>query len=609
MKKPREIRQGQRKRIAVFLLFVHTILLSITEAVITQYVMLNKFPDTLAWIIPYFKPFFVTVLILLVVNIFLYLITLNKWVPLAVTYPLIVLISIINYQKVLLRNEPFLPTDIVNYKEAMGISSTFSLEFRKVYFICIIIFVVFLAALFFIRSVKFKLKTRLITLVTTVILMVPLSYGIVFSKNSLLERSYYETVWDLDLEYNQNGLINAMLENIKRIKYKEPEGYSEESVQKAADDLGYVDPEVSELSDEQKPNIIVIMNESWYDDSMFTAVNLNPNPLSPITDLTKNSNAVFGYALSGQLGGGTSNPEFEFLTGKSSSFFPWGSMIYKNYMNDKQWSLAEYFNLLGYNTFATHGYLDWFWNRRDVYEDFGFDKMTFSEDLHFAEKKGMYISDMSIAKELIYELNQNKSQPNFLFAVTMQNHSTYSGDRYENYNIEVTAKDEKVSPLIPEILCHAEGVYDGSQMFCYLAQQLKEETRPTYILMFGDHSPYMASYPSVFLDKNSENDKFNSYKIPVAMWSNSPEKLPTFPLVATYNLPTIMLESAKVPLPQYMNVNKCAMNVTTGITWQYTLDSKGLLVTEKIPRIEQVRGDLEMLQYDALYGNQFLIKK
>ena len=82
---------------------------------------------------------------------------------------------------------------------------------------------------------------------------------------------------------------------------------------------------------------------------------------------------------------------------------------------------------LGYRTVFFHPYLASGWNRRAVYQDFGFDEISFQEAVSDPDYMRGYITDRSSYEHLVqlYE-EKEPGEPLFLFNVTMQNHSAYN---------------------------------------------------------------------------------------------------------------------------------------------------------------------------------------
>ncbi|MEI3280166.1 MAG: hypothetical protein V8R46_05170 [Eubacterium ramulus] len=63
------------------------------------------------------------------------------------------------------------------------------------------------------------------------------------------------------------------------------------------------------------------------------------------------------------FGAGTSNSEFEFLSGDSISFLPTGCNVYQSYVKDSIPSLVSTLGSLGYSKTAFHPYYGDGWNR------------------------------------------------------------------------------------------------------------------------------------------------------------------------------------------------------------------------------------------------------
>ena len=73
------------------------------------------------------------------------------------------------------------------------------------------------------------------------------------------------------------------------------------------------------------------------------------------------------------FGGGTSNSEYEFLTGNSVSALPLNGNAYTQFVKHKVPSLASQLKQQGYDTLAFHPYKAHGWNRDTVYPLIGFD--------------------------------------------------------------------------------------------------------------------------------------------------------------------------------------------------------------------------------------------
>ena len=105
------------------------------------------------------------------------------------------------------------------------------------------------------------------------------------------------------------------------------------------------------------------------------------------------TNTVKGHLLVSTIGGGTSNSEYEFLTGNSIAFVP-GTVPYQQFVLKDTFSLARLFKDRGYTTLALHPYDGSGYNRERVYSYFGFDYFYDMDSFTDPELvRNRYISD------------------------------------------------------------------------------------------------------------------------------------------------------------------------------------------------------------------------
>ena len=89
----------------------------------------------------------------------------------------------------------------------------------------------------------------------------------------------------------------------------------------------------------------------------------------------KGSLSIAGYSVAG-----TSNSEFEFLSGDSISFLPTGCNVYQSYVKDTVPSLVSTWCTWLFQT-AFHPYYGEGWNRRNVYPLLGLKTISVSKIL------------------------------------------------------------------------------------------------------------------------------------------------------------------------------------------------------------------------------------
>ncbi|MFR3451030.1 MAG: LTA synthase family protein [Collinsella sp.] len=195
---------------------------------------------------------------------------------------------------------------------------------------------------------------------------------------------------------------------------------------------------------EEKPTVIAIMNETFSDLSIYQNMHAGyngPQFFKNLPDaLSRGTLYVSAY------GGGTCNTEFEFLTGNSMSYLGSGVYPYTIYDLLDTKNLAEQFKDLGYTTTAMHPNHGTNWNRENVYSGFGFDRFMTINDFQDAEKLRGMVSDAATYDKIL-EMLESDSAPQFIFDVTMQNHSGYDTgllppDKLNNYLIDGAVNNE-----------------------------------------------------------------------------------------------------------------------------------------------------------------------
>ena len=207
---------------------------------------------------------------------------------------------------------------------------------------------------------------------------------------------------------------------------------------------------------EIRPNIIMIMNESFADLRDVGAFATNEEYMPYFRSLEGSENVVSGDLLVSTFGGGTATTEFEVLTGDTMAFLPFGSSPYQMYIKAALPGLVSGLEGQGYQTVAMHPYRASSWNREEVYERLGFDAQLYEDD--FAADAGRlrtYISDSADYQKII-EIYENKQPgaPLFLFNVTMQNHGGYEPSDDPNFEqrIHLTGQYEGKYPEVDQYL-------------------------------------------------------------------------------------------------------------------------------------------------------------
>jgi phosphoglycerol transferase MdoB-like AlkP superfamily enzyme len=424
-----------------------------------------------------------------------------------------------------------------------------------------------------------------------------------------------ETIWDQKYNYAYNGISLAFTMNVKNTKVPKPEGYGEPSMSALAHNISGQAVQVmpkEELNGE-KPNVIFIMNEAFWDPTLLPNVSFSADPLPTVHRLYNESTS--GYLLSPQFGGGTSNVEFEVLTGQSMSFLPGGTVPYQQYIRKSVSTLASYFKGLGYAATAIHSYEGWFWNRQSVYKHFGFEQFKSKEQFEDPEYRGPFIADAEVSRSIAAAVEQSE-KPMFIYAVTMQNHGPYDTDRYPSNTIEVQGDLTADAKLALEI--YSQGVNDADQSLQMLINHFEQVEEPTMIVFFGDHLPMLGYDYDVYKQGGFIGSKDSTqwsleelksmHSVPFVTWSNFSMPNQTWPTLSASFLGSLMVDHLQYEKsPQFAFNSKLSAELP-GLLSNLVVDSSGEMYRTVPEAYKKAVEEYRELQYDQLIGGQYLEK-
>ncbi|RAZ80057.1 LTA synthase family protein [Mesorhizobium atlanticum] len=407
-------------------------------------------------------------------------------------------------------------------------------------------------------------------------------------------------MWDQKENYASNGFALAFAMNVPMAHVSAPPGYSDKTM--AAIQRSGVAASVPD----EKPDIVVVMSESFWDPTQLPGVSIKPDPIPTVRALRS------GSMFSPEFGGMTANIEFEALTGFSNAFLPAGSIPYQQYVRTPTPSLATFLKSEGYRARAIHPGTNWFWNRGAVYADFGFSDFRSEETLPPMEKRGPLASDAAMTDEIIREADAS-DDPVFLFAVSLQNHGPYEPYRYYNPTHSV---DAPISSWAREsLLSYAEGSGDADRGLQRLVDWAKKRERPTIIAFFGDHLPPLGPVyvETGFLKDNVAPRKepnpeaaLEHHDTPLVIWSNRSGPVQNLGAVSPAFLPYHILTTAGITHPYYTGF-------LGALREHYRVVDRNLLLTpagEATPdwarqkQIDPKINDFRLIQYDMMFGKR-----
>lgn len=368
-------------------------------------------------------------------------------------------------------------------------------------------------------------------------------------------------------------------------------------------DRDYILNELAEKYTEEggtydRPNIIVIMDESFVDFSVLGDFETD-KPVTPFIDSLE-ENTVKGYALSSTYGGGTSNSEYEFLTGNSMAFLDYGAAAYQMYVKKPSYSIVTSLEKLGYKTLATHPMNANSWSRDKVYPLLGFDEVSFIDDYPQQELIRGCVSDREMFEYIISKFNDKAEEDKlFVFGVTMQNHGGYS-EAPETENVALVGE----SLQFDTVNNYLSLIHETDRAVEYLVSYFEGKEEKTLILLFGDHYPCLPEEFYAEIADSESNIRVGKYTVPFFIWTNYDIEEKEIPLTSLNFLSIELFEAAGLPLPPYTQFLKDTNAEIPAINgcWYFSQAEQKLIdVASASGKEKEALALYEQLQYNCIF--------
>lgn len=519
-------------------------------------------------------------------------------------------LSFANYYKMLITSTPLYVQDIRLVTQVGGIMelNEASMKFSGESAAAVVIMLLVLVGLFFVsRRFRPRLREGLISGLISAILFASL-----FCVPASVESWFYGPVGsgqaaaqDTQIVHNSRcGVLLGLWRSVVLGGEEEliPEPDEEELMLMNAQSW------IEELPDTEKdeqPNVIFVLGESFFDVTELPGVSYAEDPVADFHRIC--SEGVSGKFYTHTLGYGTENIELEIMTGINTRFFSWDDMIY-GWEQEKLLtypSLPQLFSDAGYYTAYLHTFNDGIYNRTALYTALGFQDMYFSGDFAaidpeaaaapdywgymYGKIAGEFYSDDYLADVTAELFDQKAGEgPVFLWAVTMENHTPYTADKFSSYDFpfESDLGDEAVGVLNAV----TQGVADCSEALGKLVDHLAAQDEPVIVVFFGDHRPgtplesgatvysELGMCPEDVADWELE-DYAELYSTDYVIWSNDPSLLPAEPGSRMNTSSTLLgveaLQLAGMDLDEYWSMCAVVDTVSDGWTWNFFVPQDG----------------------------------
>ena len=540
-------------------------------------------------------------LVILIMYFIFFALTGNLKVSYLVVTPILYGFALAHCYVMNFRGTPFIPMDFLSITTAAGVANTYNYwpDYKIITGTMLFIFILI---------ISIKTKTPRYNILTKVISR---TFAATFSSVLLIlffgtsvfaDMGVRPDFWNQTRGYRNYGFVFSFFSNTKYLYMSEPDEYDPNAIK---DYVNNGEQNEDNIDDSyQKPNIICIMNETLSDLRVLGDLQTNEEYMPFLSNLKENT--VRGNLYVPVIGAGTSNTEFEFLTGHSTAFLPSGSNAYMLYIKNHIASLVSTMEAQGYSSFALHPYYKAGWKRTEVYENLGFNKFVGLEDILGPDliqefqangsdpdylqglidesfpNSGMllrqYVSDKYNYELLIkdYE-NRDKSVPYFAFNVTMQNHGGYT---ISAQNFEENIYATNVSKTYPKANKYLSLIKYTDDAFKGLIEYFSKVKEPTVICMFGDHQPsietgFISEIMGVdSLSNLTPEQEQSRYCTPFYIWANYDIEEQEIERLSSNYLSSLVLKTAGIKLTEY---NKYLLNLSKTLP---VIDNAGYIDAE-----------------------------
>lgn len=422
--------------------------------------------------------------------------------------------------------------------------------------------------IFCIRAPKYKGKRRwpvdiLIILLSTALFAAATNVTI----NKRIISTYFGNI---AFAYQDYGFPYCLSVTIFATGISQPNQYSEKFVQSMTNPGEEEDPK-------DDVNIVFLQLESFFDPQSVKFLNISEDPIPYFHQLMDEYSS--GYYRVPSVGAGTANTEFESISGMSLRYFGPGEYPYKTILKETTCESIPYdLKKYGYSTHAIHNNEATFYGRNKVYPMLGFDSFTSEEymtDVSDTTETG-WVKDHILTQEILNCLDSTEG-PDYVYTVSVQGHGDYPTEAVlEDPKIRVTgAENREKNNYSWEYYC--KQINEMDQFVKELTDTLADYPEKVVLVMYGDHLPTMGL-------ETSDMKNHYLFQTQYVFWDNFGLKKE--------------------------DKNLCAYQMGAEVMNRLDMH-KGTLVYFHQNRqgTKNYQSDLELLQYDLLYGEHYALEE
>ena len=305
--------------------------------------------------------------------------------------------------------------------------------------------------------------------------------------------------------YYSYGFVYCFSNSLVNTGVRKPGDYSEKAIRALINGEEYK-PEVKK---KDKPNIIFLQLESFFDLNKVKKIKMSQNPIPTFTKLKEKYPS--GYLKVPVVGAGTVNTEFEIMTGMNMDDLGPGEYPFKTILNSKSCeSIAFNVKPYGYEAQAIHNNTATFYGRNKVFANLGYDTFTTIENMDEVEETEMEWAKDKCLTQYIMESLKSTKKKDYIYTISVQGHGSYPSDSVSN-TIKVDGLDDE--ELKGQYEYYATQINEMDTFIDDLTKKLKKYKEKTILIMYGDHLPSLGI-------TNDDLENKDVYQTEYVIWSN-----------------------------------------------------------------------------------------
>lgn len=480
------------------------------------------------------------------------------------------MLGVINGMLLANRVTPFTGPDLKLLKEGLGIFNKYLSAELAIVAVAAVVLVIGLIVFAFFKAPRYQGKMHYQWYIPGILCAALAFAGIT---NLCIKLRILSTYFgNIASAYEDYGYPYCLGVTIFDTGVDKPNGYSEELIDGIVEEM----PEASYPKDEQLPNIVAVQLESFFDPTKVRYLEMSEDPIPYFRQLMSEYSS--GYYTVPSVGAGTANTEFETLTGMSMRYFGAGEYPYKGVLQDTTCeSIANVLSSIGYSTHAIHNNEANFYSRKKVYAKLGFGTFVSEEYMDTQDDVNElgWMRDENLIKYISDCLDSSDNQ-DLVFTVSVQGHGAYPEEPlYEDPEITVTGAESDEANCMWEY--YVNEIHEMDQFVKDLVAMLEAREEPTILLLYGDHLPTMGLEEIDLMN-------YNLFQTEYVIWDNM----------------GLEREVKNIYAYQAMAEVLDDLDIHEGTLFRYHQSMSG---------DEEYQLNLQTLQYDMLYGKQYVYEQ